>query len=85
MKISHSKYLWLCSNIPVKFGVFLKSRLLCKSFYCFINLKTRTAITVIYRYLLLENLYDCTFKVWRNEEKALHKIICIKWQNSGWD
>ena len=34
VKISHSKYLQFCSNLPVKFAIFLKSSLLINSFYC---------------------------------------------------
>ena len=54
LKISHSNYLSYCSNLPLKFAIFLKSSLLFNSFHCvflFINkifwhnnFKTRTAI-----------------------------------------
>ena len=51
LKISHSSYLLLCSNLPVKFAVFFKSRPFFNLFLLFINkalrfinLKTRTAI-----------------------------------------
>ena len=33
-KLSHSNYLKFCSNLPVKFAIFLKNSLLFSSFYC---------------------------------------------------
>ena len=34
LKISLSNYLWFCSNLTMKFAIFLKSSLYFKSFYC---------------------------------------------------
>ena len=34
LKISRSNYLLFCSNLTVKFSIFLKSGLLFNSFYC---------------------------------------------------
>ena len=54
LKTLHSNYASFCSNLPVKFAVFLNSSLLFNSFYCLFlfikktlwlnNVKTRTAM-----------------------------------------
>ena len=57
--------------LPMKFAIFLKSRLLFNSLYCLLCFKTRIAISVKFWvfaicveaiiYFLLYNLHDCTF------------------------
>ena len=54
LKTLHYNYALFCSNLPVKFAIFLNSSLLFNSFYCLFlfinktlwlnNLKTRTAM-----------------------------------------
>ena len=65
----------LCSNLPVKFTIFLKISLPFNSFYCLLfirktlwlnNLKARTVMDAIFAeaiiYLVLYDLHDCTYK-----------------------
>ena len=40
LKVLHSSYLKFCSNLPVKFAIFVKSSLLFNSFYCPFFLQT---------------------------------------------
>ena len=41
LKISYSNYLWFCSNLFVKFAIFLKSSLLFNNFYSLFCLQTK--------------------------------------------
>ena len=82
----------ICSNLPLKFAIFIKSSLLFNVFYCLFCLQTqlygsvmnaKTSVFVIcvevIIYLLLHNLHRFTFK--KNVERVSKVLRCSKHHN----
>ena len=82
----------ICSNLPLKFAIFVKSSLLFNGFYCLFCLQTqlyssvinaKTSVFVICAeaivYLLLHNLHHFTFK--KNVERVSKVLKCSKHHN----
>ena len=82
----------ICSNLPLKFAIFVKSSLLFNGFYCLFCLQTQlyssvmNAKTLVFvicveaiMYLLLHNLHRFTFK--QNVERVSKILKCSKHHN----
>ena len=98
LKILHSNYLYFYSNLPVRFGISVKSTTFWQFLLCFLfinktvrlsNLKTRTAMFIcveVIIYLLSHNLHDCTctFKLLDDSGRLKFTEVSLGWKFHRW-
>ena len=74
LKISHFNYLYFCSNLSMKFAIFLKSNVTFNSFYCLYGSITEK------REQLLMQKFQCLLFLFKRSYICYY-IICMTVQN----